>query len=219
MRHRHLAAALALGLAATSTAAAQPPPGSPAASAPPQRARGVQVMTLDSPAWPDGGAIPLKHSQAGRDVSPPLSWRDVPDGVVSYVLIVRDLDAVAPGTGEATLHWLVWNIPGVATSLPEGVPQGNAAPPLRRLGGGASPPPTDGLRQISATGPSYRGPAAPAAGPPHHYVFELFALDRGVDVPAVGQAPAAMHTAVVAAMSGHILGKAVRTGLFRRPPL
>ena len=74
----------------------------------------------------------------------------------------------------------------------------------------------DGTRQISATGPYYRGPAAPATGPAHHYVFELFALDATIDVPAVGASPAATRAAVIAAMAGHVRGKAVLVGTFKR---
>ena len=61
-----------------------------------------------------------------------------------------------------------------------------------------------------------RGPAAPASGPVHHYVFELFALDTVLDVPPVGASPPATRAAVVAAMAGHVRGKAVMVGLFRR---
>ena len=117
-----------------------------------------------------------------------------------------DLVGVAPavtptGIGDF-LHWLVWNIPGSATSLPEAVPQGAELP--------------GGMRQISATGPNYRGPAAPASGPSHHYLFELFALDATIDVPAVGASPAETRAAVVAAMAGHVRGKAAMVGLFKR---
>ena len=123
-------------------------------------------------------------------MSPPLSWSGAPDDVVSYVLVVRDLDAVTSAAGDDMLHWLVWNIPGATTSLPEGVPSGNAPPSPPRGGGGAPQAPAGGLRQISATGPGYRGPAAPASGPPHHYVFECSPSTPGIDVPAVGQSPA-----------------------------
>jgi Raf kinase inhibitor-like YbhB/YbcL family protein len=167
-----------------------------------QRGRSVQVMTLTTPAWADGGVIPAKYAQQGGDVSPPLSWSSVPETAASFVLIVHDLDAATgPGT-EDTLHWLVWNIPATARSLPERVPQGATL--------------ADGSRQISATGPNYRGPAAPASGPPHHYVFELFALDGMLDVPAVGATPAQTRAAVIAAMAGHVRGKAAYTGLFKR---
>ena len=159
-------------------------------------------MTLTSAAWPDGGQIPAKHSQPGGDVSPALGWTNAPEATVSFVLIVHDLDAVTGGGADDLLHWLVWNIPGSARALPEHVPQGATL--------------ADGMRQTSATGPNYRGPAAPASGPPHHYVFELFALDTSIDVPAVGASPAQTRAAVAAAMAGHVRGKGVYTGTFKR---
>ena len=193
-----------------------PPPPGPLPSPAALRPRAVSAMTLESPAFADGGLIPAAHAQTGRDVSPPLTWTGAPEGTATFVLVVRDLDAVAPGGGDDLLHWLVWNIPGTTTNLPAGVPEGNAPEPPR--GGGAVPrQPGDRLRQISVTGPNYRGPAAPASGPMHHYVFELYALDVWLDVPAVGQSPAATRTAVMAAMAGHVRGKGVLTARYRRP--
>ena len=162
--------------------------------------RGVAVMTLTTTGWADGGTVALKYTQAGDEVSPPLTWSGAPETTASFVLIVRDLDAMRGN--DDTLHWLVWNIPGKATSLPEHVPHGPQLP--------------DGTRQISASGPYYRGPGAPASGPPHHYVFELYALDSMIDVPAVGASPAETRTAVIAAMAGKIRGKASLVGLFKR---
>jgi len=89
-------------------------------------------------------------------------------------------------------------------SLPEGVPQGGQL--------------ADGSRQISGTGPYYRGPAAPASGPVHHYAFELYALDVMLDIPAVGASPPATRAAVMAAMAMHIRGKAVIVGFYKRAP-
>jgi Raf kinase inhibitor-like YbhB/YbcL family protein len=169
-----------------------------------QRGRGaVQVMTLTTSAWTDGGAIPAKHSQAGRDVSPPLTWSAPPDTATSFVLLVHDLDAVTQNGATSTLHWLVWNIPGAARALPEGV--------------AAQSELVDGTRQISQTGPYYRGPAAPASGPPHHYAFELYAVEGTIDVAAVGASPAETRTAVFNAMAGRIRGKATLIGTYRRP--
>ena len=167
------------------------------------RGRGnVQVMTVTSSAWPDGGQVPWTHTQAGDDVSPPLSWSNVPAGVVTFVLIMHDLDAASGGGTGDLLHWMLWNIPATVTALPEGVPAISQLP--------------DGTRQISATGPSYRGPGAPRAGVAHHYVFELYALDVALDVPAVGASPAETRAAVMAAMAGHVRGKGVYVGLFKR---
>jgi Raf kinase inhibitor-like YbhB/YbcL family protein len=184
-------------------------PGLPGAAAPAGqrggggRGRGaIAAMRMTSSAWPDGGAIPAKYTQAGDDMSPPLSWTGAPEGVVSYVLIVHDTDAPIGGGTDDLLQWMLWNLPATVTSLPEHVPAVSQLP--------------DGTRQISATGPYYRGPGALAAGPTHHYVFELFALDTMLDIPAVGAQPPATRAAVVAAMVGHIRGKAVYTGLFQR---
>ena len=159
-------------------------------------------MTVTSEAWRDGSAIPAKYTQAGEGMSPPLQWSGAPDGVVSYTLVVHDVDAAIGNGTDDLLHWMLWNIPAGVTALHE------HAPSLAQL--------PDGTRQISATGPYYRGPGAPASGPAHHYVFELFALDTMLDVPAVGASPPATRAAVVAAMGGHIRGKAVYVGLFRR---
>ena len=161
-------------------------------------------MTLVSTAWPDGGQIPAKHTQEGDDMSPPLAWSGAPDGVASYALIVHDPDAAIGNGTDDVLHWMLWNIPPAVMALHEHAPSMSQLP--------------DGTRQISATGPYYRGPGAPASGPAHHYVFELFALDAMLDIPAVGASPPNTRAAVVAAMAGHIRGKAVYVGLFKRKP-
>ena len=73
----------------------------------------------------------------------------------------------------------------------------------------------DGSRQVSLRSNAYMGPGAPP-GPYHHYTFELYALDTTIDVPH-GANEQDTRTAVFAAMQGHILGKAVYSGLFKRP--
>ena len=163
---------------------------------------GVPVMTLTSTAWQDGGQIPVKHTQAGDQLSPPLAWSNVPDGVAGFVLIAHDVDAAIGNGTDDILHWMLWNIPAGTRSLAEGVPPNAELP--------------DGTRQISASGPYYRGPGAAASGPAHHYVFELFALDAPIDVAAVGASPPQTRAAVVAAMAGHVRGKAALVGLFKR---
>jgi Raf kinase inhibitor-like YbhB/YbcL family protein len=179
-----------------------PPPTPPQGGGGQNRRGPIQVMTLSTSAWSDGGMIPAKYTQAGAQVSPPLAWSHVPDGVQSFVLIARDADAAIGAGTDEVLQWMLWNIPGSARSLAEAVPQGPQLP--------------DGTRQISASGPYYRGPGAPAAGPPHHYVFELYALDATLDVPAVGQSPPQTRAAVEQAMAGKIRGKGTLVGLFKR---
>ena len=172
----------------------------PAASGP--------AMTLTIPAFPDGGQIPVKFSQAaegaapGEGTSPAMSWANAPAGTQSFVLNMHDMEVVRNKTTDDQAHWVVWNIPATASGLPEGVPKGSQL--------------ADGSYQVSATGPVYRGPGAPATGPHHHYMFELYALDIKLDVQPAADA-FETRTNVVKAMQGHVLGKAVYGGLFRRP--
>ena len=210
MRTIRLAALFAVALVASLNAqrgappaGGQPPPGGRGGGG---RGRGgIVAMTLTSSAWTDGGQIPAKYTQVNGpagEVSPPLAWSGAPENTAEFVLIVHDVDAPIGNGTDDMLHWMVWKIPGTVTMLPEHVPAGPELP--------------DKTRQISATGPSYRGPGALSMGPAHHYVFELFALDAPVDVPAVGASPPQTRAAVVAAMATHIRGKGVLVGLFKR---
>jgi Raf kinase inhibitor-like YbhB/YbcL family protein len=197
-----LIVASAASMAAAQTQPAPPSPPRPATPAPQQFRRTVEVLALSSTAWPDGGMIPGKYSQAGDEASPPFSWGAGPEGTMSFVLIAHDVDAAIGNGTDDILHWMLWNIPATARGLTEDQPQGNQWP--------------DGTRQISASGPYFRGPGAAASGPPHHYVFELYALDTMIDVPAVGSSPPQTRAAVMTAMAGHVRGKGVYVGLFKR---
>jgi Raf kinase inhibitor-like YbhB/YbcL family protein len=204
LRFARAACAIALLAIASADAFAQNPPGGRGGRGGGGRGRGgVRVMTLTSTSFTDGAAMPVRHTQAGDELSPHLAWTGGPDSVTSYVLLVHDADAATGNGTDDVLHWLVWNIPGSATSLAEGVPHGPQLP--------------DGTRQISVSGPYYRGPAAPATGPQHHYVFELYALDTMIDVAPTGAAPAATRAAVMAAMAGRVRGKAVMVAVYKRP--
>jgi hypothetical protein len=166
------------------------------------------AMTLTVAGFSDGSQIPVKFSQAaegaapGEGTSPAISWTNTPAGTQSFVLNMRDLDVTRNKTSDDQAHWVVWNIPASATGLPEGVPKGSQRP--------------DGSYQISATGPMYRGPGAAATGPMHHYMFEIYALDTKVDTQPTADA-FETRANVFKAMQGHILGKAVYGGLFKRP--
>jgi Raf kinase inhibitor-like YbhB/YbcL family protein len=166
------------------------------------------AMTLTIAAFPDGGQIPVKFSQAapgaapGEGTSPAITWANVPAGTQSFVLNMRDMDVARNRGTEDQAHWVVWNIPASATGLPEGVPKGSKL--------------QDGSYQISATGPVYRGPGAAATGPQHHYMFELYALDAKLEVEPAADA-FETRANVMKAMQGHVLAKAVYGGLFKRP--
>ena len=98
------------------SAFAQPP-------AAPQKAAPRPALTLSSTAFEDGGIIPNKYSGAdAHPGSPMLAWTDVPAGVVTFAMIMHDTDVAAQKKAEDNLHWMVFNIPGSTTGLPEGAP-------------------------------------------------------------------------------------------------
>ena len=176
------------------------------------RGRGgaFQNMTLTTTAWPDGGMIPLRYTQAGPEISPAIQWSSAPAGTVSFVLVFHDADSLVTNSTDDLLQWMLWNIPGTATAIAQGRPDGFEL--------------EDGTRQISVSGSRYRGPGASATGPIHHYVMELYALDTMLDIKVNPQGPQetnpnvqAIRTSIIQAMVGHIRGKAAYFGLFRRP--
>ena len=179
--------AFGAGMILLSTAAmAQPPGGAPA------------PFTLQSSSFTDGGVIPDKYTQASPSpVSPELHWTNAPAGTQSFTLIMHDPDT-APRRGSADiLHWMAFNIPGTTTSLPEGQP--------------TTPTLADGTVQPNNFGghPGFMGPGA--RGVYHHYTFELYALDTKLSL-----GPDATRAQVLAAMDGHVIGKAADEGRFHR---
>ncbi len=193
---------------AAGVALAQERQGGPAGAAGQGRGggRGPQTppLLMTTTAWEDGGVIPDKYTQAAGPmaVSPELKWSQVPAGTQSFVLLMHDPEPVLnKGSKMDITHWLVWNIPGTATGLKEGFQQGELP---------------DGTRQVSLRSNGYMGPGAPP-GPYHHYTFELYALDTRLEVPqGTPQQAADTRTAVVNAMDGHVLGKAVLIARFHR---
>lgn len=203
MRMLHTALVISVVAASAAMLGAQAPAGAG------QRGGGQRggtppppAMTLTTTAFPDGGVIPPRFTQAGEQTSPALVWTNTPPGTQSFVLHMHDLEVARNKTTDDQVHWVVWNIPATATGLPEGVPAGADRP--------------DGSHQISASGPMYRGPGAGANGPMHHYTFEIYALDTRIDVPASTDA-FETRANVMKAIQGHVLGKAVYMGLFKRP--
>ena len=157
------------------------------------------AMRLTSSAFADGSVIPDKYTQAGQSISPELSWSNVPPGTVTFALLFHDPDVALQKKLDDVTHWLVFNIPGTATSLEEGIKEG-----ATMSNGGVQ---AKNLRGTNA----YMGPGAPATAPEHHYTFELFALDTKLDL-----GPDATRADVMKAIDGHIIGKAVWEGRFHR---
>ena len=155
------------------------------------------VMKLESPNFENQGDIPKKFTCDGTDISTALAWSDVLKGTKSFALIVDDPDAPDPANPRMTwVHWVLYNIPATARSLPEGVikkdlPEGTL----------------EGLNDWKR--PGYGGPCPPVGK--HRYFHKLYALD--VVLPDMGQPTKAK---LEIAMEGHVLAKSELIGLYHR---
>ena len=153
-----------------------------------------EELTLSSTAFVEGGDISTKYTCDGEDVSPPLTWNNVPSDTQSFVLIMDDPDA----PGGVFTHWVLFNLPADTRQLPEAVPT------EEELDNGAR----HGLNSFGNTG--YGGPCPPP-GPAHRYQFTLYALDTTLNLSA-----GASKQQVLNALQGHILASAALTGLYQR---
>lgn len=204
-----LASAAALALFVSPSFAQAPAGQAPAAGRGAVPAARV-VLSVSSSAWPDGGEIPMKYSSRGTNTSPDFTfnWSQAgtavaaPAELQSYAIVFRDMENSSNKGTTDTLHWTIFNIPGTARGLPEGLGKGDL-PDGSRNG--------PGIANRGGNPGAYFGPGA-GPGPFHHYVFEFFALDTKLDLAAT-----ATRDELLKAMEGHVIGKAVYTGRFHAP--
>lgn len=157
------------------------------------------TITVSSSAIPAGGTIDPKYSDYGQGISPPLRWSSLPDGTQSVVLTMEDPDA---HTTTPFVHWAIANITPSLHDLPENVRE--ASTPL--LGKDVR----RGTNSNSERG--YFGPHPPVGDPPHHYHFQIFALDTQLNLPEGFN-----RDALLQAMRGHVLAEGELIGLFQAP--
>jgi Raf kinase inhibitor-like YbhB/YbcL family protein len=193
---------LLVGLAGCQLQAEPPAPGvsdhPPAASS-----KGAQVMKIEviSSAFAQGQPIPKKYTGEGEDVSPPIYWKNAPEGTKEFALICDDPDAP---THDPWVHWVIYKIPADVTSLPEGVPQdARLKKPAGALQGKNSWP--------SGKNVGYRGPFPPPGHGVHHYHFKVYALEAHVVAD-----PGADKKSLLADIQDHILAQGELIGTYQR---
>jgi Raf kinase inhibitor-like YbhB/YbcL family protein len=197
----------AVATASCTLALAQAPAGgAPAGGRGPAR----PVLSVTSNGWPDGGEVPMHNAFRGDNKSPAFEFHwtlgpnagSPPENLQTYAVIFHDIENSTNKTTTDTLHWSAFNIPGKATGLPEGLGPGDLADGTRN---------GPGIAQRGDAPGSYFGPGA-GPGPFHHYVFEFYALDTKLDLPAK-----TTRDELLKAMEGHVVGKAAYVGRFHGP--
>ncbi len=133
------------------------------------------------------GPIPVQYTGEGKNISPPLSWSDPPEGTVTFALIVDDPDAPDPAHPTMTwVHWVLYNIPAVTRELKEGITTDEL--PLGTK---------EGINDFRRT--AYGGPHPPVGR--HRYFFKLYALSKeieGLSRPTKRELEQAMAGAILA---------------------
>lgn len=168
-----------------------------------QSANAQAVFTITSSSFKDGTLLAKKNAGnaagnpncVGENVSPPLSWTNVPAGTTSFALVMTDPE----GRGTGVDHWIAYGIPASVTSFAEG----ETSKPSEKYVGGIG----------TAKQSIYMGPCTPPNQSPHHYTFILIATD--LDPKALP--PGLTRLELFEKLNGHVKGSTGIIGLFKNP--
>ena len=167
---------------------------------------GPEILYVASPAFGEGGPMPRENAArrvGGQEVSPALTWGELPAETVQLLLYVEDVDAP---TSKPFIHCVALLAPDLGG---EGLPAG-------ALSGKAPASGVTLLRGQMGTG--YRGPAPIKGHGPHRYVFQLFALGTALPETVDGTPLARFSARQVAtlAVPGSVLVRGRLTGTYER---
>lgn len=159
----------------------------------------IGSLEVTSPAFKDSEAIPMTYTTQGDNMSPPIEWNNIPEGVKSFALVADDPDAPSPKLPLLTfVHWIMYDIPPDVTSLDESIPV------KARLDNGAK-------QGKNGYGRNGFGGIAPVHGE-HRYFFKVYALDS-----VLGLDPAkTKKKALLKAMAGRILAQGQLIGTYKK---
>jgi Raf kinase inhibitor-like YbhB/YbcL family protein len=154
-------------------------------------------IDLSSSAFDYNEPIPAEYTADGDGRSPPLEWRGVPPNAEAVVLLIEDADSATP---QPFVHAMVWDLPGVDASLPEGALQSVAAGAARKT-----------FDRSSCFAANYAPPAPPRSHGRHRYAFQVLALDSA---PRFDSPPT--RAALLEKIRGHVIAKGLLIGTYER---
>ena len=166
-----------------------------------ETATGGPTLTVGSGSFALGGFIPTENSGYGKNLSPSVTWTAGPTRTRSYVVLVEDADGDGP---QPLLHWLAYDIPADQLQLSG---KTRNATRVKEPEPGFSQGPND------HGGVGWTGPHPPVGDAPHHYRFQVFALDR-----MTGKRPGSDRATILSAMRGHVIARGEMIGLYAQAP-
>lgn len=158
----------------------------------------LMALTLSSESWHEFGFVRdnyLCTNQGGDNISPELSWSDVPENTKSFLLFLHDPDAPH---SAGFVHWIVYiNDPAIKSIETGYIPSANSQIVYGLNGMGKN---------------AYFGPCPPSGTGTHRYVFTLYALNTQLNLKKVGQ----LHQSeLVNLLFGKVISNATFTGLYK----
>ncbi len=149
--------------------------------------RSLAPLSVESTMFAEGGTIPDDYTCDGRNIMPPMAVTGVPAEAKALGVLMYDLDAEK----EPALHLAMWNIDPTTVAWSE------VDPPRGAIYG-----------QNDAGMNGYSGPCR-AIDKVHHYVFEVYAFDRALDLMS-----GAKREMIEETFSDNAIAKGALTGVY-----
>jgi hypothetical protein len=159
------------------------------------------AIAVTSESFAHGAEIPIRYTPYGENLSPALAWKNAPAATRSILLVIEDPDAPLL---NPFVHSIVYNLPP-GSALAEG------AISCLNATAASSPPDDFRLGRCTFGSATYRGPGPIPDHGPHHYYFQIFALDLSLTFPSPPR-----RKEVLAAIGGHVLAKGLLVGTYER---
>lgn len=155
-------------------------------------------LTVTSPAFEEGQPVPVRYTDDGEKMSPPIAWRGVPERARSVAILIEDADSPTP---QPLVHAIIHGLPGHDGLLTEGALDHERASrsDAARLG------------RNSYLMQRYLPPDPPPGHGAHRYVIQVFAADVE---PGFGKAPG--RSELLDWLAAHALAKGSLVGTYTR---
>ena len=165
-------------------------------------ANAPQKFPVTSSAFRDGEKIPVTYTIDGQKLFPRISWSDQPADCRSLLLVIEDPDAPKP---TPFIHGILYNIPPSLMTLQENA-FSETGVQSSLINAGVRP----GKNTLSKA--AYMPPSPPPGHGPHHYHFQMIALDTILNLT---EAPPTLE-AIKDAIHGHVLATGETVGLYEK---